>query len=78
MQKLQVIFSSLYLSGSLPLEPPPSLVGAYYLQPPDAPAILLHNDLSRNETCSVIGGITYGGGGGGGGVGAKGKDPVKL
>ena len=39
---------------------PPSLVGAYYLQPPDARAIFLHNDLLCNDTCSVTGG---GGGG---------------
>ena len=40
--------------------PPPSLVGAYYLQPPDARAIFLHNDLLCNDTCSVTGGsITY-------------------
>ena len=39
---------------------PPSLVGAYYLQPPDARAIFLHNDLLCNDTCSVTGGsITY-------------------
>ena len=43
---------------------PPSLVGAYYLQPPDARAIFLHNDLLCNDTCSVTGGsITYWGGG---------------
>ena len=35
---------------------PPSLVGAYYLQPPDARAIFLHNDLLCNGTCSVTGG----------------------
>ena len=52
--------------------PPPSLVGAYYLQPPDARAIFLHNDLLCNDTCSVTGGsITYWGGGGG----TNGKDP---
>ena len=40
--------------------PPPSLVGAYYLQPPDARAIFLHNDLLCKDTCSVTGGsITY-------------------
>ena len=43
--------------------PPPSLVGTYYLKPPDARAIFLHNDLLCNGTCSV----TRGGGGGGGG-----------
>ena len=49
---------------------PPSLVGAYYLQPPDARAIFLHNDLLCNDTCSVTGGsITYWGGG------TNGKDP---
>ena len=42
---------------------PPSLVSAYYLQPPDARAIFLHNDLLCNDTCSVTGGsITYWGG----------------
>ena len=42
---------------------PPSLVGAYYLQPPDARAIILHNDLLSNDACSVTGGsITYWGG----------------
>ena len=34
---------------------PPSLVGAYYLQPPDARAIFLHNDLLCNGTCSLTG-----------------------
>ena len=48
--------------GSFPFVPP-SLVGAYYLQPPDARAIFLHNDLLCNDTCSVTGGsITYWGG----------------
>ena len=42
--------------GSFPFVPPPSLVGAYYLQPPDARAIFLHNDLLCNDTCSVTGG----------------------
>ena len=43
--------------------PPPSLVGAYYLHPPDARAIFLHNGLLCNGTCSVTGGrITYWGG----------------
>ena len=44
---------------------PPSLVGAYYLQLPDARAIFLHNDLLCNDTCSVTGGgaQTYWGGG---------------
>ena len=43
---------------------PPSLLGAYYLQPPDARGIFLHDDLLCNGTCSVIGGsITHGGGG---------------
>ena len=36
--------------------PPPSLVGAYYLQPPDTRAISLHDDLLCNDTCSVTGG----------------------
>ena len=45
--------------------PPPSLVGAYYLHPPDARAIFLHSDLLCNGACSVTGGrITYWGGGG--------------
>ena len=57
------------------MPPPPSLVGAYYLQPPDARAIFLHNDLLCNDTCSVTGGsITYWGGGGG----TNGKDPIIL
>ena len=55
---------------------PPSLVGAYYLQPPDARATFLHNDLLCNDTCSVTGGsITYWGGGGGG---TNGKDPKTI
>ena len=41
-----------------------SLVGAYYLHPPDAGAIFLLDDLLCNGTCSVTGGhITYWGGG---------------
>ena len=56
--------------GSFPFVPP-SLVGAYYLQPPDTRAIFLQNDLLCNDTCSVTGGsITYWGGGG-----TNGKDP---
>ena len=35
---------------------PPSLVGAYYLQPPDALSILLLNDLLFNDPHSVTGG----------------------
>ena len=35
--------------------PPPSLVGIYYLHPPDARAIFLYNDLLCNGKCSVIG-----------------------
>ena len=31
-------------------------MGAYRLQPPDARAIFLHNDLLCNDTCSVTGG----------------------
>ena len=56
--------------GSFPfVPPPPSLVGAYYLQPPDARAIILHNDLLSNDACSVTGGSkTYWGG-------TNGKDP---
>ena len=47
-------------------------MGAYYLQPPDARAIFLHNDLLCNDTCSVTGGsITYWGG-------TNGKDPKIL
>ena len=49
-----------------------SLVGAYYLQPPDARVIILHNDLLCNGTCSATGGrITYLVGG------TNGKDPKK-
>ena len=40
---------------SLPFVPPPSLVGACYLHPPDARAIL-HYDSLCNSTCSVTGG----------------------
>ena len=36
--------------------PPPILVGAYYLHPPNARAIFLHNDLLCNGMCSVTGG----------------------
>ena len=60
--------------GSFPFVPP-SLVGAYYLHPPDARAIFLHNDLLCNGTCSVTGGrITYWGRGGG----TNGKDPKRI
>ena len=48
--------------GSFPFvpPPPPRLVGAYYLHPPAARAILLHSNLLCNGTCSVTGGrITY-------------------
>ena len=52
--------------------PPPSLVGAYYLQPPDARAKILHNDLLYDDTCSVIVGTKRTGGGGlGGGLKRK-------
>ena len=51
--------SLVYVLGSFPFVPPPSLVGAY-LQPP-AHTIFSHSDLLCNGTCSVIGG---GGGGG--------------
>ena len=45
--------------GSFPFVPP-SLVGAYYLYPPDARAIFLHSNLLCNGTCSVTAGrITY-------------------
>ena len=37
------------------LPPPPSFVRAYYLQPPDARAISLGNDLLYNDSCSVTG-----------------------
>ena len=49
-------------SGSFPF----SLVGAYYLHPPEARAILLYNDLLCNDTCpfSGEGRITFWGGGG--------------
>ena len=53
---------------------PPSLVGAYYLQPPDARAIFLHNDLLCNDTCSVTGGGGHNVLGGG----TNGKDPNTL
>ena len=50
-------------NGSFPFVPPPSLVGAYYLHPPDARAICLHNDLLCNGTCFATGGrITCRGG----------------
>ena len=43
-----------------------SLVGAYYLHPPEARAIFSHDDLLCNGTRSVTeGSITYWGGGGG-------------
>ena len=49
-------------------------MGAYYLQPPDAHAKFLHNDLLCNVMCSVTGG------GGGhnvlGGGGTNGEDPI--
>ena len=45
--------------GSFPFVPP-RLLCAYYLQPPDACAIFLHNDLLCKDTCSVTeGSITY-------------------
>ena len=46
--------------------PPPSLVRAYYLHPPDARAIFLHSDLLCNGTCSVTGGGGHNVLGGGG------------
>ena len=50
-----------------------SLVGAYYLHPPEARAIFLHDDLLCNGTRSVTeGSITYWGGGGC----RNGKDPI--
>ena len=62
----------LYLFSDLFRLCPPSLVGAYYLHPPDARAIFLHDDLLCNGTCSVTGGsITYWGG-------TNGKDPFFL
>ena len=59
--------------GSFPfVPPPPSLVSAYYLQPTDARAIFLHNELLCNDTCSVTrGSITYW-------WGTNGKDPKML
>ena len=42
--------------NSPPPPPPPSSVGAYYLHPPQARVIFLHDDLPSNDTCSVIGG----------------------
>ena len=58
-----------WLFSVCPPPPPPSLVGAYYLHPPDPRAIFLNNDLLCNGSCSVTGGrITYWGG-------TKGKDP---
>ena len=35
---------------------PPSLVGAYYLHPTDARAIIFHNDLLRDDACFATGG----------------------
>ena len=43
----------------------PILVGAYYLHPPEARAIFLHNDLPFDDTCPLIGGehnVLWGGG----------------
>ena len=34
----------------------PCLVDAYFLQPPDARAIVLHKNLPCSDTCSVTGG----------------------
>ena len=61
MQKCTANFSRKCSSktGSFPFVPP-RLVGAYYLHLLEARAILLHNDLLCNGTCSVTGG---GGGG---------------
>ena len=72
---LNYLNSLCYLSyrekGSFPFVPP-SLVGAYYLHPPDARAIFLHSNLLCNGTCSVTGGrITYWGG-------TNGKDPREV
>ena len=39
-----------------PPPPSPSLVGAYYLHPPDARAIFLQSDLLCNGTCAATGG----------------------
>ena len=52
---------------------PPSLVGAYYLQPPDARDIFLHGDSLYIHTCSVIGEGVHNVLGGGGGVEHKKK-----
>ena len=39
----------------------PQLIGCILFAPPDAGAIILHNDLICNDTCSVTGvSITYG------------------
>ena len=68
-----VVFLKLLNHGIFSVCAPPSLVGAYYLQPPDARAIFLHDDLLCNGTCSVTGGsITNWGGG------TNGKDPYHV
>ena len=53
-QQIEVVVKDL---GSFPFEPP-SLVGAYYLQPPDARAIFLHSDLLCNCCCCCCWGFT--------------------
>ena len=57
---------------SISAPPPPGLVGTYYLHPPDARAIFLHNDLLCNSTRSVTGGAYRTRGA------ANGKDPSIL
>ena len=39
----------------------PRLMGAYYLHPPDARAISVHNDSPCNDTSSLTGGTGEGG-----------------
>ena len=58
--------------GSFLFVPPASLVGAYYLHPPDARAIFSHYDILCKGTCSAIGGPWRTGGV------TNGKDPKFL
>ena len=48
----------LKIMGSFPFlcPPPTNSVSAYYLQPSDARAIFLQNDLPCNDKCSALGG----------------------
>ena len=66
MKKTQKSIRGLKLTKISDLFPfvPPSLVGSYYLHPPNARAIFLHNDLSCNDTNCNWGSTTYWGGGG--------------